>query len=160
MLQMLFCMATKPSQLHWSLNSSLKLSSIGGVSVAHGLSFAEILLLSSSEPIFMNPIIEQFQKSCYQCSILHGDQTKPSQLQWSLNSGLRLSSSGGVSVARGLSLSLTLWAEFLIFGQKIRCLISFQSSKHLHNMAINVNCCCLKCLKQVLFQHFMCLNFH
>ena len=43
--------------------------------------------------------------------------TKPSQLQWSLNSGLRLSSSGGVSVARGLSLSLTLWAEFPIFGQ-------------------------------------------
>ena len=43
---------------HSSLNSSLKLSSIGGVSVAHGLSFAEILLLSSSESIFMNPIIE------------------------------------------------------------------------------------------------------
>ena len=40
--------------------------------------------------------------------------TKPSQLQWSL----KLSSSGGVSVARGLSLSLTLWVEFPISGQQ------------------------------------------
>ena len=87
---------------------------------------------------------------------------RPNQVSFS---GVPTAASNSAAVMASLSRVASVSAlhygwNFQFRVNKIRCLIPFQTRRKLLKMTLIVNCYGLKCLKLVLVQSALCLNFH